>query len=626
MARIPVADIPNAPAPTMMPVGEAHQVNFSQAASLLHQDTIPQGAFDGAAEGAASLGKSLQSAGQSIGGGLVELGIHKQKADDDTAVINASAALQKAHADYQASLQPGSDTNTWAPGVVQALSDTAKPLLSNSALSADAKREIQNRFTTYSAQAYSSMQTAAAKESFQRSTQAHMDVAKQQIDSGDIEAAKKTYDVMAEKKLIYPDQADGLKYAATRTGEFNAASNAIASDPLDAASKLQDSSNWPTLSTSQRDSLTTDAKTQINSRKKQLLDFVTQGIETGNVADLKHAEDLGNGYFDDTDKMRIEQLLNKQTGPSYATSFGLQQRIANYDPAKDSDSSVAYQLYRDIKTSVPTGWQEPLLSAFEKAQNPKPEDSVLSTMVKRLDDVTDAGFLGRFDFKRIKAGDTAEMAKQEAAAKTALQIRKDAETWIKANPKASYPEANDWLNARLRDEILKQPVPPSSSFWNPFSWFRSAPQSPIPGAGAQPGQSTAPQKQKIDDALKKYRGQPGTTGKVTSYGYSGDPNTDSNSRNGVGAWDNKLTADSVAVSPDVEQQLTAAGVQPNDWVNLQLSDGSTVRKQWSDRTANDKTAAKLGLQPLRGRWDFYSPGGVHAQDGLRVLSFTKANS
>jgi hypothetical protein len=83
----------------------------------------------------------------------------------------------------------------------------------------------------------------------------------------------------------------------------------------------------------------------------------------------------------------------------------------------------------------------------------------------------------------------------------------------------------------------------------------------------------------------------------------------------------KLKENDFAVSPDVEAQLRKAGVKPGDTVKMKLADDTILSGRWMDRTANDQQARSLGLPPLRGRWDVYSPGGKSVKDGVKVVGF-----
>jgi hypothetical protein len=79
----------------------------------------------------------------------------------------------------------------------------------------------------------------------------------------------------------------------------------------------------------------------------------------------------------------------------------------------------------------------------------------------------------------------------------------------------------------------------------------------------------------------------------------------------------------MAVSPDIQQQFQSQGIKLGDKVELKLSDGSTVARRYDDHTASDQEAQKLGLKPLRGRFDLRSVSGAHQKTGVAVLGFQK---
>lgn len=114
-----------------------------------------------------------------------------------------------------------------------------------------------------------------------------------------------------------------------------------------------------------------------------------------------------------------------------------------------------------------------------------------------------------------------------------------------------------------------------------------------------------------------------TKGKITSYNYIGDKYGDTKSKKKIGAWDNQLTKDSLAVSPDIEQQFIKAGIKPMTPVLLTLADGTQVVRYWDDRTMQDKKAIEKFGKPLRGRFDFNMDRGnsPHEKDDMAVVSF-----
>lgn len=125
-------------------------------------------------------------------------------------------------------------------------------------------------------------------------------------------------------------------------------------------------------------------------------------------------------------------------------------------------------------------------------------------------------------------------------------------------------------------------------------------------------------------------------GKVTDYGQKNDPSGDHASlgtgafKVPTGAWQNPLRETSLAVSPDIESQFRAAGIKPLSPVVLHLADGTAVTKTWDDRTAQDDQIARGEVpnvtQPLRGRFDFFSPGGKSPMRDAAVVGFSPASA
>jgi len=103
-------------------------------------------------------------------------------------------------------------------------------------------------------------------------------------------------------------------------------------------------------------------------------------------------------------------------------------------------------------------------------------------------------------------------------------------------------------------------------------------------------------------------------GKVTTYSPT-ESGADSNTRNGLSAI-GKLTPLSLAVSPDIESELTKKGLKLGDAVNVHLANGQTVQRIWDDRTSSK----------LTGRVDFNTPDGENQHEGQQVLGITPAGA
>ena len=103
--------------------------------------------------------------------------------------------------------------------------------------------------------------------------------------------------------------------------------------------------------------------------------------------------------------------------------------------------------------------------------------------------------------------------------------------------------------------------------------------------------------------------------KITHYGYEqpGDPNYDSKSAQGIGAFGfdsapgSLVPLQSAALSPDVAQQYNLVGGQQ---FTVTTVDGQQMNLVYADKTADD----------LTGRVDIYDPNGQLTDDGAAVTS------
>src|SRR5258707_1002891 len=101
----------------------------------------------------------------------------------------------------------------------------------------------------------------------------------------------------------------------------------------------------------------------------------------------------------------------------------------------------------------------------------------------------------------------------------------------------------------------------------------------------------------------------GTTGggvEITHYGYSGDPNGDSNSQNGIGNHSNHLVSGvSLAFSPDL---ISEYHLQVGQTVTVTMANGQVLTGRFDDTTA----------VCLTGRVDIYDPNNRVTFSGAAV--------
>jgi hypothetical protein len=300
----------------------------------------------------------------------------------------------------------------------------------------------------------------------------------------------------------------------------------------------------------------------------------------------------------------------------------LKAKVAGFDYGADKDDSKFYELNAEIVSRLPKEQaqllSEELKSGWKKAFDgtPKaPREVYMSDFIQGIKRLGDSGLLGETGL--AKDGKTIiDLSKNNTYNAKVWSVMQGMDEWFN-NPanKDKTPEDaeshRDMLIKPLLDEkarsnwIKKAPA----SFWSGSSYADSISSGQVGSEKPKPTPTPPPAQEAIDKskAIKP-------EGKVTYYNFPGDPYSDSNSRNRIGAWNNRLDENSLAISPDIERKFKAAGIGQGDPVELTLADGSTVIRNWDDRTS-DK---------LRGRFDFNSPGGKQKNDGMAVVSFRKA--
>ncbi len=467
MPRIPIAAIPNAPQGVAMPTGEAagRGANFSQAANMLREEGIRQGAFDGAAQGMRSLARGVSQTSNMLGNIFAE----KAKADNDTAIIGAQSALNEHFTAYQSQLAPGSDTNTWATGWQKSLGDKTKELLADKSLSPDAKAVIQRYSVEFGSKTANSLSLKAASESFDRSTKAHTRLYETQIDSGDVEGAAATADVMRQKGLVYDDQADGMKQHAQKLVQFNRAQAAIEADPVTASKALSDPEQYKDLPQIQRLKLQQLADSKTNSLRGERFGATIDMIDGGRITTMDDAKEFFGPSLDPIAAQKLTNYFSKledrataSAPPSFEQYYTVQRSIELYDPAKDPTSEERFNIMSNVLT-MRSDYRSGLLSDLEKKSGGRsgPVNASAKTVLGELaDNALKAQVFGKFDptlaskpidpklsdsawwGKSDKQKDTEARAASEKAYEKALQITQEGEALLKRHP--------EWADLRAR--------------------------------------------------------------------------------------------------------------------------------------------------------------------------------
>jgi hypothetical protein len=312
----------------------------------------------------------------------------------------------------------------------------------------------------------------------------------------------------------------------------------------------------------------------------------------------------------------------------------LKAKVAGFDYGADKDDAKFSALSAEIVSRLPKEQAQllgdQLTSGWKKAFDgvPKsPREVYRSDFIQGIKRIGDSGLLGETgldqDGKTI-----VDQSKNNTYNAKVYSVMEGMDEWFNnpANKDKTPADAQQHRDSLIEPllkgkalELFKQKAKPS---FIPGTGFQTRKMDRMDSTDFVKPTPTPPPAQEAIDKSEATKAQ----GKVTSYNFPGDAYSDTNSRNLLGAWNNKLTKNSLAISPDIERQFKAAGIGKGDPVELTLADGSTVIRNWDDRTMQDADAIKKFGKPLTGRFDFHSPGGKQKNDGMAVVSFRKATN
>jgi hypothetical protein len=607
MAVIKLQDIPNAPDLSSMSAARVNNVNIPNVDFSGARAAIARGyaSTEQSPANAAAIANSVSKGADAVYKGTKTLADKQQELNDNAAWADFSTnyALKKAELDD--SLDQ-SRPETWAGSYAQFRSKNIDPAWQALPVSVQ-----QDRYAEY-LKMTSTDQVKIGHDAFDAKLAG--DITKQQtsinlaVEQGDFQAAKGTLDGMRVALSLKQYEATLSKI---QTEEQNHQLNSfIAIKPDEWEAKLTDlyskDEQIPGMSNITKDQIPKfieRARLVSRAQQDQTYSSVSSSITTGEIKspidlekDERFAKIKNDKYRTSLKEAIADRNLGKPEGEE-ASKYAMHS-VATY-PQTDDPVTEATKLRVYANENVPSIFRDAVNKALdskiaEMASNNgrlKPETELVQYGSQRLAVARNGGVFGKFY-------DPDEVKGSAANAKANIEVMKqveDVELILRNSGAKTRADVDRVVEEATASGIAKKNAgnlgAPHGALWN---WLHSTPKpTPIP--------DSKPQASSVSGA-----------GKVTSYGYKSDPTSDTNSANGIGSYDNRLTKDSIAISPDIESE----GVKMGDKVELTLADGSTVTKQVDDRTAKTYKG-----KPLKGRFDFYSPEGVHPQDGQKVVSY-----
>lgn len=647
MPAIRLADIPNAPSlPT--PSGGAGITTASvvRGSNSMLDQTLELDAFSQEARAA---GRFAEAIGQ-IGNVAMEWGQKFAKAKDDADISRAETILESTR-QKQLIEQEKLPVEQWQDNWIRN-QEQAKRALSEIKMSRNASEQLMpalERWSTLSTLEVSSKAQRRQLDGFKMDAEIAY---KRELAKDNLDGAFDVISRFEKNGTLSPQEAEKFRFDVEI--ETIRKSKAERNANLESAIIL-DPQNW------ERDLMeglkTGSSKLQTDLSREEinrLLPYARQQSRVAEVDKMALIEDMVlKGEFQTReelvkameDKKRPDLMPNVQiperAKQSLLATFeqspekqmesiklipAMIKKIESFDFSEDQNLEKYISLASEVR-SLPEGYRkEPLDLLYEKfrdfkeSRKPVPANA-LSQIKKMAAQDLDAGGYGKWETDENKLPTEATRKAYIEANLRYSQEMTALENWAKANPDKAKVDTEVY---RAHNDIITQQNKLDAAAGRPLT------RKPVDlkGVPAKPDKTSGPPDP--DEVLRTApKGASATSkpvGKVTSYNFPGDPYSDTNSRNLIGAWNNRLTESSLAISPDIEKKFKAAGIKQGDSVELTLANGTRVVRNWDDRTMQDEQAIRKFGKPLRGRFDFHQPGGKYENDGVAVVSFRKATA
>ena len=658
MPTIRLADIPNAGPQALGPSTGilAPQAAKLTGAAMVDSSIATRGAksmldqtlaLDAFSKEDAAMGKIAYQIGQV---GEVALAYSEKMAKaKDTADLARAETLMRSAFEKQQNDQMNTPVDKWQEKWLANVSETKKAIgeigISNNA--AQSLSPAFDRWNTMSGVQIEGQANKKRIEGYQQDIEAN---ALMKIADDDIEGAIGIYNKAVADEII-SESAGKLAVARlandqVRKAEADQANNitaTLSTDPDTVVSEMDKvlagtESTFGKIDASKAKVYKARAERESKNLLIERKNDIINAINSGDILDRKsldawNAEKAG-GKMDAATLNKMERMISLNVPYNPEAIVAARTEIAKYDPATDDATGwTKYnQILDQIQTTVPKDMRERMMGELRdtwsataregKSRNPK--QTYTASLLKTVEDLGKGGFLG-VETGKDKNGVVVDQDKSMAYWSKVESIQSNLIDWLNdpKNKDASPEQASSQLKAILGKDaqdgaaarIMEKNKPKEKGYIVPVGM----------GGVYVPPVAPSPTPTKSEDLINKGKAIK-AEGKVTSYNFPGDPFSDSNSRNRIGAWNNTLDENSLAISPDIERKFKAAGIGKGDPVELTLADGSTVIRNWDDRTMQDADAIKNFGKPFTGRFDFHSPGGKQKNDGMAVVSFRKATN
>jgi hypothetical protein len=436
------------------------------------------------AEAAAAPARALSSlagAVDDVSDNFVKLGHDLARVDNGRMISEARSNRAAAYSQFQLDLQKETDPQARLDRTNQFLADQKASMIPQGA--APVVREaLVADFDTFSEHTLNAAAHDAAQLTTKRATLAFQNEIEEATRTGNREQYEAAKATASEALGLFPEQINALDSDFNRRSDALSLETHIMDDPLTAKELLESeefSASYPHLDETDRRKAMKAATSALEEYRSEEMDILENSLRSG---DLRPADIEAATYLSADDRKAFAHALTSNKAPDAETitkAWEITDQLRKFrdDPSvTDSDFRVMHNAARTTVLSMLPPDHAGDIRKELGYLSPAGRSSVDNEVKARPFDDTDLRAAARNQVKRaLDAGmmgnvaDDAPFAEKETAHRKAMEIRLEAEKFIRANPQATIDQVHqhtqNLLGGALDDNAsLLDELPPAFSF------------------------------------------------------------------------------------------------------------------------------------------------------------------
>jgi hypothetical protein len=407
MARIPIAQIPNAPQlaqPVVTPTG-APRVSLMAAAQNLQQESMPLDSFSGAAKGLEALGE----AGQRVSAVLQDFSLKMAAVQDESNLAKADKIYNETYAQYQQELQT-LRPEEWGPKWLEK-EEGLRRSTGELAMSARARRQLDAFHDRFVGNAAIQIRTLSNKRVIEQGREEVAGAFGRMIEAGNAEGAahylSKSSLYTEPQKQAMITQATQLMREKSRIAMNEMITADIAADPNGTLTELTkatqgEANKYGIMDKNHARGFIRTAEIERDWQSINLQDQLHKSVIEGKITDKASLNELADGRLSEARMQSLEKVMGPEIAFDAEVYSKIQTRIKSYSAADDNGMAEYNDIISTIETNVPQNLQGALISQVtqtwhamvKESKRPTHQQLLLGELLSDLDKLGDKGLLG----------------------------------------------------------------------------------------------------------------------------------------------------------------------------------------------------------------------------------------